>query len=175
MRRLAQRLFIDTLEIAPSLESSKCRRMYCALDSSIKRSFDPDESTKIYNEYLPYLPIRQYKNSIIQTANTHTLLTLIHSDLFIAMKSFGLSFIATLAFLGATAMANPIADLTPNSVEGALAYKITCSGGLTPASKCTNGQKKNGCRCDSVGTYLCDRSSDAKSGGDCAKCGCEKI
>lgn len=78
--------------------------------------------------------------------------------------------------LGAVAMANPIADPEPNPVEVAprAKYTINCDGGMVPDSRCTNGKKKDGCRCDSKGTYLCDPSSLAKSGGQCAKCGCRE-
>ncbi|KAJ5341493.1 hypothetical protein N7541_010617 [Penicillium brevicompactum] len=78
--------------------------------------------------------------------------------------------------LGAVAVANPIDSTEPSSVEVAprAGYTVKCSGGMSPDARCTNGQKKNGCRCDSRGTYLCDPSSLAKSGGQCAKCGCQK-
>ncbi|CAI7565628.1 unnamed protein product [Penicillium crustosum] len=76
--------------------------------------------------------------------------------------------------LGTIAMANPIAgpELNPVEVAPRAKYTVKCEGGLHPDARCTNGKKKDGCRCDSKGTYLCDPSSLAKKGGQCAKCGC---
>lgn len=72
--------------------------------------------------------------------------------------------------LGLAVMADPIPE---NQPAGALAtYKITCSGGLEPDRRCKNGKKKDGCRCDAKGAYLCDPASLRT--GQCAKCGCQK-
>ncbi|CAI7597630.1 unnamed protein product [Penicillium discolor] len=76
--------------------------------------------------------------------------------------------------LGTVAMANPVAvpELNPVEVAPRAKYTVKCEGGMHPDARCTNGKKKDGCRCDSKGTYLCDPSSLAKKGGQCAKCGC---
>ena len=89
--------------------------------------------------------------------------------------------ISAVALLGAAALASPVAEaaeglsvVDSGSLAAAAAYHITCTGGLHPDSRCTNGKKKDGCRCDSKGTYLCDPSTLHKKGGACAKCGCSK-
>ena len=90
------------------------------------------------------------------------------------MKFSGFAVASVMAILLAPAMATPIADAAPAPVDDVAAakYTIHCTGGQNPAAVCTNGHKKDGCRCDSHGTYLCDPSSLSKSGGQCAKCGC---
>ncbi|KAJ6179445.1 hypothetical protein N7519_009906 [Penicillium mononematosum] len=67
--------------------------------------------------------------------------------------------------LATVAMANPVAGPEPNRFEVAprAKYTVKCDGGLSPDARCTNGKKKDGCRCDSKGTYLCDPSSLSKS------------
>ncbi|EPE05913.1 hypothetical protein F503_08444 [Ophiostoma piceae UAMH 11346] len=94
--------------------------------------------------------------------------------------------ISAVALLGASALASPVAEAEAAaaadgmsiadgaSLAAAASYHIVCTGGQHPDSRCTNGEKKDGCRCDSKGTYLCDPSSLHKSGGACAKCGCRK-
>ncbi len=92
------------------------------------------------------------------------------------MKFSGLAIISAMTFLSAQVMANPVSDVEANPIglaPVAAKYKIECTGGQHADAKCTNGKKTDGCRCDSKGTYLCDPSSLAKSGGQCAKCGCE--
>lgn len=76
------------------------------------------------------------------------------------------------SLLSTFAMASPVAEPIPADLAEAATYKITCTGGLDPDSRCKNGKKENGCRCDSKGTYLCDPSS--LKNDQCKKCGCTK-
>lgn len=89
--------------------------------------------------------------------------------------------LSAVALFSASALASPVAEadgalegMSIRDLDAANAFHISCTGGQHPDSRCTNGKKKDGCRCDSKGTYLCDPSSLAKSGGACAKCGCAK-
>ena len=89
------------------------------------------------------------------------------------MKSTQLAIIIT-GVLSTVALGDPVVRAAPAPVEMAprAKYTIKCEGGMHPDARCTNGKKKDGCRCDSHGTYLCDPSSLHKAGGQCAKCGC---
>ena len=77
-------------------------------------------------------------------------------------------FLHLAAIVSATPFAIENDNHAASDLDGRIASVIVCDGGLNyPA--CMSGGAYH-CRCDYLGTYLCDNGENKKA---CTKCGCQ--